>query len=228
MIQNQRLDPSPLTIRTATANDIPFLAWVIAEASIVPPSNDCFWDDLLEETGIDPLSFLQAALKTEAWLWGKLSDFRILEENGQPVAGAAGYAPNLENYQSINLAQLDAIAEALNWDVTGMNLFLDRYEQVDGKNLRPDFLKPQAPWIIETVAVRPEARGRGLAKILLRALLEEGRSRGYSHAGIMVINGHDRAQRVYESLGFRVYVAYGAEYFDDEFPGLTKFRRALT
>lgn len=63
--------------------------------------------------------------------------------------------------------------------------------------LKPFFLMPHAPWIIENVAVLPAARGRGLGKALLKAVLEEGRSQGHSYAGIMVINGNDRARHTY-------------------------------
>ena len=227
MIQKHPLEPSTLTIRTATTEDIPFLAQIIAAAFGVPPSNECVWDEVLEETGIDTLAFLEAAIATGAWLWGKVEDFRILEENGQPVAGAAASEPNLENYHSLDLGKLDAIAAKLNESEVSVKQIRDRYIQLTGDDLRPDFFKPQAPWMIEVAAVIPEARGRGFAKILLRDLIEEGRSRGHSHAGITVVNGNDRAQHVYESLGFRVYLTYGADYFEDTFPGLTQLRLAL-
>jgi ribosomal protein S18 acetylase RimI-like enzyme len=103
--------------------------------------------------------------------------------------------------------------------------------QLWGGDLRPFFLTPQAPWIIETVAVLPEARGRGLGKALLRALLEEGRLQQHSHAGIMVINGNEAARHTYESIGFKPYQTFHADYFtqqfDLEFPGITKFGLCL-
>ena len=100
-----------------------------------------------------------------------------------------------------------------------------------GGNLRPFFLTPQATWIIETVAVLPEARGRGLGKVLIKALLEEGRSQKHSYAGILVIHGNDAARRTYESVGFKPYQTFHADYFLDQFnieyPGVTKFRLCL-
>ncbi len=83
------------------------------------------------------------------------------------------------------------------------------------------------PWIIENVAVLPEARGRGLGKVLLRALLAEGRSQQHSHAGIMLINGNEVARHTYEAIGFKPYETFHATYFTEqfnlEFPGVTKF-----
>jgi GNAT superfamily N-acetyltransferase len=75
--------------------------------------------------------------------------------------------------------------------------------------------------------VLPEARGRGLGKALLRAMLAWGRSQQHSHAGIMIINGNEAARRTYESVGFQPYQTFYADYFAGEFVGITKFRCCL-
>jgi ribosomal protein S18 acetylase RimI-like enzyme len=215
-----------LSTRQATIADIPFLARIEYEASL-PPFNYCFWEDILQGTGTSALQFIEAELRAGAGNWGDVTDFLILEEQGKPVAAAAGYTPNSEDYCPLRLSCLDAIAQDLNWSDDIAAAFRDRYVQSWGGDLRPFFLTPQAPWIIENVAVLPEARGRGLGKVLIRALLEQGRSRQHSHAGIMVINGNDVARRTYESIGFKPYQTFHAEYFSEqfniEFPGITKF-----
>jgi ribosomal protein S18 acetylase RimI-like enzyme len=108
-----------------------------------------------------------------------------------------------------------------------LNLAIATIDRFWGGDCRPFFLTPQAPWIIENVAVLPEARGRGLGKILLKALLAEGKAQQHSHAGIMVINGNNAARHLYESIGFEPYQTFHAQYFkqqfDLEFPGITKF-----
>jgi GNAT superfamily N-acetyltransferase len=77
------------------------------------------------------------------------------------------------------------------------------------------------------VAVRPEARGRGVAKRLLQAVIERGRDLGHPAAGIAVTAGNEPARRVYEALGFQLYLQYGAAYFDNAFPGTLKYRLPL-
>jgi ribosomal protein S18 acetylase RimI-like enzyme len=215
-----------LNTRKATIADIPFLARIEYEASL-PPLNQCFWEDILQGTGTNAMQFIEAELRAGASNWGNVTDFLILEEQGKPVAGAAGYTPNSEDYCPLRLSHLGMIAQDLNWSKDIETDFRDRYIQLWGGDLRPFFLTPQAPWIIENVAVLPEARGRGLGKVLLRALLEEGRSQQHSHAGIMVINGNDAARHTYESIGFKPYQTFYAEYFAKqfnlEFPGITKF-----
>jgi len=215
-----------LSTRKATIADIPFLTRIEYEASL-PPLDHCFWEDLLEGTGTTALQFIEAELQADASNWGDVEDFLVLEEAGQPVAAAAGYVPIEEDYCPLRLSRLGAIAEALNWSEAVTNLFRDRYLELWGGDLRPFFLTPQASWIIENVAVLPEARGRGLGKALLRALLEEGRSQGHEFAGIMVINGNETARHTYESVGFKPYQTFHADYFIEqfgiEFPGVTKF-----
>ncbi len=213
-----------LSHRKATIADIPFLARIEYEASL-PPLNQCFWEGILHGTETSALQFIEAMLRVGASNWGNVTDFLILEEQG-PVAAAAGYTPNPEDYCPLRLSYLDKIAQDLNWSKEIAIAFRDHYVQFWGGDCRPFFLTPQAPWIIENVAVLPEARGRGLGKVLLRALLEEGRSQQHSHVGIMVINGNDVARHTYESIGFKPYQTFHADYFTDqfnlEFPGITK------
>lgn len=215
-----------LSTRQAAIADIPFLARIEYEASL-PPLDHCFWEDLLEGTGTSALAFIEAELKADGSNWGGVENFLVLEEAGRPVAAAAGYVPIEEDYCPLRLSRLNAIAEVLNWSEAVTTMFHDRYLDLWGGNLKPFFLTPQATWIIENVAVLPEARGRGLGKALLRALLEEGRSQGHEFAGIMVINGNETARHTYESVGFKPYQTFHADYFTEqfgiEFPGVTKF-----
>ncbi len=215
-----------LNTRKATTVDIPFLARIEYEASL-PPLNHCFWEDLLDGIRTTAMQFIEAELKTDASNWGNVSDFLILEAQGKPVAAAAGYVPGTEDYCPLRLSRLEAIAQELKWSRENLTTFHDRYMALWGGDLRPIFLTPQATWIIENVAVLPEARGQGFGKVLLRALLEEGRSQQHNFAGIMVINGNEVARHTYESIGFKPYQTFHADYFSEqfniEFPGVTKF-----
>jgi len=215
-----------LNTRKATTADIPFLARIEYEASL-PPMNHCFWEELLHGTGTTALQFIEAELRTDASNWGNVADFLILEDQGKPVAAAAGYVPDTQDYCPLRLSRLKGIAQELKWSKDNLTAFYDRYMAFWGGDLRPFFLTPQATWIIENVAVLPESRGRGFGKALLRALLEEGRAQQHDFAGIMVINGNDVAHHTYESVGFKPYQTFHADYFLEqfniEFPGVTKF-----
>lgn len=215
-----------LSTRKATTADIPFLAQIEYEASL-PPFDHCFWEDLLDGTGTTALQFIEAELRADASNWGGVEDFLILETEGKPVAAAAGYVPSTEDYCPLRLSRLEAISQELDWSTETLTIFRDRYLALWGGDVRPFFLTPQATWIIENVAVLPEVRGQGFGKALLRALLEEGQSQQHDFAGIMVINGNDVARHTYESIGFKPYQTFHADYFSEqfniEFPGVTKF-----
>ncbi|MEZ5117302.1 MAG: ribosomal protein S18-alanine N-acetyltransferase [Candidatus Nanopelagicales bacterium] len=59
---------------------------------------------------------------------------------------------------------------------------------------------PQAD--VQTLAVAPDAQGRGLGRLLLRALLAEAHRRGCSEVLLEVRADNETAQRLYEAEGF--------------------------
>ncbi len=212
-----------ITSRSATAADIPFLAWCNYEATS-PYPGFCYWDPLIG--GTPTLTFIEAVFRADALAWGSPHDFIIIESDGKPIAGASGFTMDSADYRPLRLDRLPAVAQQIGWDEGQVASFIQGYQQVWNDPLDPT-LAPTAPWIIECVAVVPDARGRGVGKALMHAVLDAGRQRGMAHAGIAVTIGNEAAQRLYESVGFQMVVTYGAAYFDGEFPGTIKYRIAL-
>lgn len=56
-----------------------------------------------------------------------------------------------------------------------------------------------------SIALHREYWGRGIAKQMLSALLEQAKSAGYEQAELEVVASNDRAIRLYESLGFLAF-----------------------
>lgn len=214
-----------LHIRQATRDDIAFVAWCNYEASS-PEPNFCYWDPLLEGMNTDAMTFIEAVFRADALAWGTVEDFLVVEEEGKFVAGASGFVMDAQDYRPLRLARLPLVANALGWSDTRQEEFRQRYEGVWSDPLDSS-LAPSAAWIIECVAVVPEARGRGIARKMLQALLDKGKQQHHSHAGISVTVGNEPAQRAYEAVGFQMYLTYGAEYFDGAFPGTVKYRVRL-
>ena len=214
-----------LRVRRATRDDIPFLAWCNIAATS-PEPGFCYWDSLLEDTKTSTLEFIQAVFAADALAWGKVEEFFVIEEAGQLLAGASAFTMNRDDYRPFRLERLSNVAKMLGWNHETLEQFRFGYENV-WSDPQDSSLAPQAPWIIECVAVIPEARGRGLVRRLFNALFDEGRKLGHSHVGISVTTGNEAAQRAYESIGFRLYLQYGADYFNDAFPGTTKYRLSL-
>ena len=217
-----------IEIRQGALSDAPFLAYMDREASI-PPFAASFWDELLKPTGTDTLAFLELMFRRHASNWGNAEDFLILELNGRPAACCSVFRPTdhgalgaLEG--PLRLDALGSIAAELGWSDRTSAAFKGAYRK-DWQG-DPGFMKPQAEVIVETVAVVPEFRGRGLGHALMKAAFAKGRELGADSIGIMVVNGNDAAERLYEKY-FEPYVTYHSAYFDNQFPGLTKFRATL-
>ncbi|MFD6864167.1 MULTISPECIES: GNAT family N-acetyltransferase [Streptomyces] len=78
---------------------------------------------------------------------------------------------------------------------------------------------------LQGLAVREEARGRGVARALLRACADEARAQGARRLTLRVLGHNAPARALYASEGFRVEgvlpgeVRVGGEYVDDVLMG---------
>ena len=220
-----------LTVRSATIADTVFLSHVIYEASL-PPENHSFWDDLLQGSSTTSKAFITAMLKTRATNWSNVEDFLVVERNGKAVAAASVFEATASDYRPVQLEEIDSVSQELGWSKQTTAKFCDRYVQLFSDDPQPLFFRPQAPWIIEYVAVLEEARGQGIGKFLLRSLLDLAKQKNQHHVGIMVINGNERARKTYKSLGFKPYQTLYEDYFMNnfgiEFSGFTKFGQILS
>ena len=77
-------------------------------------------------------------------------------------------------------------------------------------------------WHVTGLAVDPQFEGRGAGRALMEALIEEARARGGRRVTLRVFSPNERAQRLYERLGFELEgVLHGefrvgeGEYVDD-------------
>ena len=59
-------------------------------------------------------------------------------------------------------------------------------------------------WEVTGLAVDPAHEGRGVGRALMEALMEDARERGGERMTLRVFKPNERAQRLYERLGFEV------------------------
>lgn len=170
--------------RRATRTDLSLVAWGNREATSPRPGL-CSWTPLLRETDTFTRAFLEAVLPDDALAWGKIV---VIEQVNAPLAGGTGVAMRSEDDRPLDLDRLP-------------RSFRAAYERAWPDSHDPTFA-PQGPWILEGVAVPPEARACRLARPWLRTSLNEG-------------------------VGFRVFLAYGADFSEDAFPGATTCRAHL-
>lgn len=97
----------------------------------------------MQGTRTGALQFIEAMLRAGASNWGNVTDVLILQEQGKPVAAAAGYTPNSEDYCPLRLSSLGRIAQDLNWSKEIATAFRDRDRAILGWRLPTDF--PDTP-----------------------------------------------------------------------------------
>jgi ribosomal protein S18 acetylase RimI-like enzyme len=61
-----------------------------------------------------------------------------------------------------------------------------------------------ARFLMDGICVAREARGHGVGSLLIEAICDEGRARGYAEVRLDVIDTNWRARALYERLGFSV------------------------
>lgn len=218
-----------LTVRRAKTEDIPFLAQIDLIAT-TPPFDTSMWDEYLAGIGTPTARFLEAMFVEGASTWGAVEDFIVLELAGTPAAACAVYdavdagAGAGAEQGMIDLSMLPLIAARLGWPDAALRRFQSRYVK-DWQGLEV-ILKPQADAIVETVGVLPEFRGNGLGSRLMQESRKEALRRGHTSIGISAIHGNEPAARLYERY-FEPYITYHASFFEDRFPGITKYRATL-
>jgi GNAT superfamily N-acetyltransferase len=212
--------------RAASEADIPFIA-EIEEIASTPPFPHSMWTPILEPTGTGLRPFLVAMYETGASRWGSVADFRVLMQGAEPVAGCMVYAPEPDDPdpRSLRLDRLPELGARLSWTRATVAAFRSAYDAAWGEP--GDWLKPQATAILETVGVRPGARGTGLGRALVADAIRQATTCGHGHLGVSFVLGNARGQRLYEAMGFEPVVTFHAAFFEGTFPGFARYRRRL-
>jgi len=108
------------------------------------------------------------------------------------VERASFYNPTTREWYESELERPDVcfvfVLRTAEWRVAGFCAFWRVLDQIHINNL----------------AIRPELRGRGLGRILLRRVLEEAERIGAKHATLEVRRSNVAARRLYEGAGFRL------------------------
>ena len=87
-------------------------------------------------------------------------------------------------------------------------------ERIDGyAGLRAPLREPQAD--IQTIAVVPSARRKGLGRVLMLSLIDEARQRGAREIFLEVRADNPGAQALYETLGFEA-IALRPRYYQPD------------
>lgn len=188
-----------ITIRSATENDVPFLARIMFRAaqSHLPV---CPWTIIFSETESRTLSILEKICLNPALPWSYMSNFLIAELDGFPAAAMCGFDPAQAKPLSPEESEIGVAQQLFNYTPVQCEGIAARLATTNQG--MPDDL-PDA-WAIESIAVLPEFEGYGLVDRLFEAQLDEAKRRGFAHVQVFCLIGNVVAQSVFERNGFHL------------------------
>lgn len=218
-----KLPPMEATIREARPDDSAFLAWVMLAAarSHLPL---CFWDLALPGPEGPRLETIADFVTAEPRNFGNYDGFIVAEADGRPLGALSAYDSADKNIENFMIAFANILAKR-EWSPEHMELVYQRI--APATSCLPD--SPEGVWVIEWVALTPEARGKGIAGQLLKGILDRGRQAGYTDAQIGVLIGNDPARTAYERVGFNAVEDITDPGFEAALgsPGITRMTQKL-
>jgi ribosomal protein S18 acetylase RimI-like enzyme len=209
--------------RPATAEDAPFLAWVIQEAARSHLERG-IWDLTLPGPDAPRLELLGTVAVTGQEHFAHYRRFRVLEVDGVRAAALSAYENGAHGMAKLGAGLLEA-AQSLGWSQEKLETFIAHTASFSATG----YPSPDGLWIVEWVATRPEFRGHSLMNRLLLEILDEGRRLGFERAQIGYLLGNTRAKGAYERVGFEWVEDHCHEDFQRDYgePGLARMQRDL-
>lgn len=213
-----------MQIRKCRAGDVAFLARAILIAGRAHVARG-IWEIVLDTPEKECLRFLEHLAATEISHLFHYSCSLIAEtDTGIPVGSLGGYNPKKMGYQALQQAFPEVYRK--------LNL---PQEVFRGANERAGKILACLPggvdnaWVIDSVATMPAYRGRGVAAHLLHAVLDEGKSEGYTLAQVNMYIGNEPALRLYQKLGFTIMEETRDTYFEEALgsPGMLSLTKEL-
>jgi ribosomal protein S18 acetylase RimI-like enzyme len=206
-------------IRQGRADDAAFIARTVLLAQRGPRPLGWF-DFALDQAEPRVLDFLTKLAVAKPRSWYHVSQFLVAEVEGRPAAALC--AMPAREIRDTMRAAIEQVASSSGFRAA--DIF------TRGAYARPCWVQGgEEDWLIEHVASRPSARGRGLVQALIAQALSAGRDAGFSNASISFLIGNDAAERCYAKAGF----TFAEEKRDTAFealtgsPGFRRFARVI-
>ncbi len=211
------------TFRKAIRSDVPFLAWVMQEASRSHLEKG-IWDFAYPGPDDQRLKVLETFAATDLIHFGHWSRFLIVEVDGEQAAALSAYENVEHGGKQADKGMVEAFTK-LQWTYEKMAEIPDRIASF--KSI--EYVNYDGHWIVEWVATRPEYRGKGLINQLLHEILEEGRKQGFKFAQIGYLLGNIPAKNAYEKVGFKWINDYKHPDFENTYgcPGIASMKLDL-
>jgi len=212
-----------IQIRNARKEDAYFLAKVMLIAGRAHVEKG-IWEVILGGTEKECVNFLRLTSITQIPHLFHYSNCLIAEEEGISIGGLGAYDPKENGYQSLQKA-LPEVVQKLNFPEHAFN-------DSAARSLKILACLPQeidGAWVIDSVATLPGYRGRGVARSLLKIIMELGKKQGHTKAQVNMYIGNESALNLYLSLGFEIIEEKRDGFFAENIgaPGMLSLARDL-
>ena len=205
-------------IRSAVPGDGDFLAWVMLSATRSHLKYGA-WEHYVGGTERDCLTFLKNIAETKISHLFHYSTFFVAEIEGKKAGALSGYDPRASGFPVYLQAQQE-VFQKLGWTEEAQKAAFKRH--IPFLACTPK--DTEGAWVVESVAVLPEFRRKGVLTVLLSEVLDKGRKNGYTLAQIGVLIDNTPARSAYEKQGFTFNSQKTNPEFDVIFgsPGIAK------
>ncbi|HKJ15135.1 MAG: GNAT family N-acetyltransferase [Desulfobulbaceae bacterium] len=213
-----------MLIRQATQEDAIFLAKNIIIAGRAHVKKG-IWEVVLGGTEEECEAFLHHISVTKIPHLFHYSCYLITEIAGiGPIGGLGGYDPRVSGYHALQQAIPEVFKK--------LNLSKQTFKDSQERSLRILACLPkeiEGAWVIDSVAVLPEHRGKGVAEMLLNKILERGKRQGHLQAQINMYIGNEPALNLYRKFGFEIIEEKRDKYFEENIgsPGMLSLVKDL-
>ena len=216
-------DGATLQVVDAQPEDARFLAWVLQTAALSHVERSTF-DLFVNGDDVERQRFLELLALTPVPQWCNYRHFIIARSGDEAIGALCGYFVEDCDGPLFARTTIEAVV-AMGWDHDRLVAGWNRIKTVS----RVALDREPGAWIVESVAVVPAYRRRGVVTRLMDAILDRGRQRGATTAEISVAIGNDAAQQAYEKAGFAVVAEARDREYEATFgcPGMRLLRRRL-
>ena len=212
-----------MQIRQASQEDASFLAKAILIAGRAHVAKG-IWEVILGGTEEESLDFLYHISITKIPHLFHYSFYLIAEDGDTPIGSLGGYDPGISGYHALQQA-IPEVVEKLGLPAQSANGSQERAARI----LACLPKEIAGAWVVDSVAILPEYRGKGVAAKLLDAILEKGKTQGHSKAQVNMYIGNEPALHLYRKSGFEIIEEKRDDYFEKNLgsPGMVRLVKDL-
>jgi GNAT superfamily N-acetyltransferase len=199
-----------ITTRLATPEDVGFLARIM-ERSMLPAQGAGLFDDLAASIELDRLAFHEAVLLAGANNWGQLSDFIVVEYDGEPAAATSAHLSSMGDVRPITAKQLMLVSKYLDLPPERSKRLLQTSIMKFGAFGDTPHFRDPAEYVVEYAAVMPAFAGKQLSRYLFGAHIKRALDLGCRTLGTRALVGNDAALNAWQRLGLRYHSTVSAD-----------------